>query len=191
MKIPLQLLFFLVLLSCSTRSNRDYVKLSIPDELKNNAEVVEKLQKDADQLNRVFNSIDDFIEDLLSIKEEVMAYDSTKSNVFFKAKLSLKMTKIQSSAAKIMYNALWYIGKDIVNQDTTLITKLSVNDKIVYKKCLNHIQIQSKLIDARLKEMDVAMKELNKLIDEKIPNSARKGHNEIKNNNIDSVKTLK
>ena len=191
MKIPLPLLFFLFLFSCSTRSNRDYVKLSIPDELKNKPEVVEKLQKDADQLNKVFNSIDDLFEDMMSIKEEVMAYDSTKSNVFFQAKLALKMTKIQSSAAKIIYNALWYVGKDIVNQDTTLITKLSVNDKIVYQKCLNHIQIQSKLIDARLKEMNVALKELNKAIDEKIPKSSRKEHNEIKSNHIDSVKTGK
>jgi hypothetical protein len=192
LKFTLQILFFLFLLSCSTRSNKDYVKLSIPEEFKNNPEVVEKLQKDVDQLNKVFNSIDDFIEDIVSLKEEVMAYDSTKSYTLFKAKITLKMVKIQSSEAKILYNALWYIGKDIVNKDTTLITKLSTNDRIAYRKCLNHIKIQTDLLNSRLTEMNLELEELNKLIEEKMPELAKKGQDGIKNNNrIDSVKTGK
>lgn len=186
MKFALQFLVLFLLLSCSTRSNLDYVKLSIPDELKHETAVVDKLQKDVDQLNRVFNSIDDFIEDIISIKEEVMVYDSTKSYTLFKAKLLLKINKIKSSEAKIMYNALWYFGKDIVNNDTTLITKLSVENRVIYYKCLDHIKIQTNLLDSRLEEMSKELKELNDLMKEKMPDLK----NEIKNDqNMDSVKT--
>lgn len=165
--LPAALFFFAI--ACSTRSQREYVKLTIPEELRDHPEVVEKLEEDVEQLNRVFNSIDDYLEDLLSLEDEIREFDTTGSTAVFRAKMSMKMMKIQSSAAKITYNAAWYFGKDILASDTTLLTRLDEGERMQYSKCMDHISVQSDLLQSRLEEIAVRMDSLVILMDEKMP----------------------
>lgn len=58
-KFVYSILITTTMLACTNRNMNDYVKLNIPEELKDNKEVVDKLQDDVDQLNKVFNSLED------------------------------------------------------------------------------------------------------------------------------------
>ena len=188
MRVFIQLIFLLLLLfSCATRSQKDYVKLVIPESLKNNKVAVEKLQEDAEQLNKVFNSMDDLFEDILSIREDLEKFDSTSSYTWFEIKMNYRKIMIQKSFAKIAFNVMWYAGKDILSGDTIMITKMNEGDRVIYKKCLMHISLQKDLLSKRFDEISAGMDSLNKELDEKMPLLKKMKNEHLKATEKDSI----
>jgi len=184
--------FIISVLACSTRSQKDYVNLSIPEELLSNEEVVEKLQGDADRLNNIFNSMDDFMEDIVSIKEEISEYDTADPSALLRARLSLKVAKIQASQLKIAGNVAWFGANIIMNSDTTFPSTLNNSERALYENCRKNIKIDDGLLDKRLEEIGKDMSELSALMDEKFPSIEEKMENEaradsIRNTSADTI----
>lgn len=164
----------IIAISCSTRSEKDYVNLTIPEELSANEEVVNKLRGDAERLNSIFNSMDDFMEDIVSLKEEISEYDTANPSALFRVKLSLKMTKIHASQIKIAGNAAWFMANVIMNSDTTFPSTLSNSERALYEKCRSNIDIDQTLINSRLEEISKDLHELHDLMEQKFPSIEKK-----------------
>lgn len=148
--------FLLLLFSCASKSQVDYVQLSIPDELKGNSEAVAYLEKDAKNVNKTLNHIDDILTDM----EELMVYISTqdlKENeepdpAVVKEVMS-RIEGLSSSYVKFHLTLLWTFGKDLFSEDETakkLITKMETPEGIVFKKSLDHIKLKKELIKSRM-----------------------------------------
>ncbi len=165
MKKALPTIFILAfLLSCQTEPQTDYVELIIPAELQNNEEAVEKLKSDAEQLNRVFNSVEEIMLNITRLKEDFQTFDEQTDTTAFKSQLRKRIKKIEWSAAKFTFNLFWLGLKDY-NTDKghrEILEKLSKGETIQYKKCLNHLQVKKDIV---LEKYNHFTKELDELLE--------------------------
>lgn len=166
------LLMTLFLLSCAKKpTNKEYVTLTIPEELEKYPAVVEELNHDVEQINEFINSLDKLIQDFLDIQEDIEKYDTSKSTAMLKTRLSLRALKIQSSYASLALKGAWWIGRKVMISDSSLISPLSENEVEIYRNCLNNIELQEDLINNRLKEIEMSMHRFDSIWNAKFPDS--------------------
>lgn len=163
------LLSVLALASCEPESQTDYVQLTIPEELKSNSEVVASLEKDAKQLNRALNSIEDYLNRLLEIGEEIEAIEEDTDPEQLKKDIEKSVEKLATAQAKFMLNLAWFGFREVWEQSdkAELLQKMSNGETIVYEKSVAHLKIKQDLVEEKLETFSNNIEQLTKRLEEK------------------------
>ena len=176
-------LILFAILSCEPESQTDYVNLEIPVELRNNKEAVKRLESDAKQLNRIFNSLEEMLDNIIKLKTDINAFEESDDIDDLEKKLNKRYDEIGRSYAKFGLNILWLLGKDYVNEKghQEILKKLSRGETIHYTKCLNHLSVKKEVIDEKIEQFAKEFDELGKAIDSKKEIIERKREEQSKN----------
>lgn len=170
MKKYLSLVFVLILLfSCETEPQTDYVELVIPAELQNNKEAVEQLESDAKQLNKVFNSAEEIMLNITRFKDDIRALDEQTDSTAFRKQMKKRVEQVEWSIAKFAFN-IWWLGLKDYNTEQghrEIISKLSKREALQFNKCLKHLEIKQDVVKQKFEKFSKEMKELSQLIDKK------------------------
>ena len=95
---------FFFFLSCSTKSQRDYVQLEVPPVLASHSEAVEHLEETTARVNRIMNSMDDFVVSFEELAESVATLDTSMSKKEMRRIVEREMDKMGKAYIKIFAN---------------------------------------------------------------------------------------
>lgn len=163
----------LLLYSCASKSQVDYVQLTIPEELKNNPEAVAYLKKDVKNVNKTLNHIDDMlteVEDLMAYISTLDIHEDQEPDPAVVAEVEARIERLSKSYFKFGLTMMWTFGKDILSEDETaklLITKMETSEGIVFQKSLDHVKLKKGLIQERMDEFVAKMERGREVIEGK------------------------
>lgn len=168
MKYTFLFLCLIVLVACQTKSKTDYVQLVIPEELKTNKEVVEKLEDDAKQLNRIFNSIEDFYQEIIALEDVLNALDDSTSTEELKQSLDKWAKELVKTQQRFAINVLWFFAKDLKPEETQeILNGLTEGQTVQYNKCIAHLDLKRDVIKDKVEELSEGFERLLKAFEEK------------------------
>ncbi len=154
MKQYLSLLISLLLLAnCGTDSNTDYVKLNIPPDL-DDPTVIKALEKDAKNLNRIFNSLEDcadtfigLVDTMTDITEETAPRELALQYAKHSKKFAWKMTKLT-------FNMTYLVAEENFKNKSVqeIVKELSDNERKVYTKTIKHLSLKKEELEKKGEE---------------------------------------
>ncbi len=162
-----RLLFFLTLLlvSIQTFAQVDYVKLVIPDALKNNPKAIEYLEKDVKQLNKLFNSIDGLVTEFEGLVDIINRVDTNDvaSIEAVRPEVEAKLMGLSTQFISVNFNLMWYLGKDAFASEAAtqgIITEIDSDEGRAFKKSMDHIQLKKGLLEKRAEDFLKKLEEI-------------------------------
>lgn len=168
MKYKFLLFCSLIIVGCQTKSKTDYVQLIIPEELKNNKEVVEKLEDDAKQLNRVFNSVEDYCKDIIDLENVFAEINDSTSAEEIEQSLTQWYDELIKTQKRFAVNVLWFLVKDLKTEETQeLLNSLTTGQEFHYRKCVDHLDLKREVLKRKVDEVSEGFKRMIKVFEEK------------------------
>jgi cytoplasmic iron level regulating protein YaaA (DUF328/UPF0246 family) len=144
------------------------VKLIIPEELKNNKEAVGRLEDDAKQLNRVFNSVEDYCKDIIELENVLAEISDSSSAEEIKQLLSQWYDQLVQTQKRFTVNVLWFVVKDLKAEETEeILNGLTSGQKVQYQKCVDHLDIKRDIVKTKFEEIKEGFQRLLIVYEEK------------------------
>ncbi len=161
-------LFFLFP-SCTTKSQRDYVQLEVPPVLESHPEAVEHIEEVASRINRIMNSLDDFVVSLEELMASVVSLDTSMSKNEMTRIVEKEMDKMGKTYLKIFANVGYFqyrMMKDEKRQKE-IENNLSGDALECFRQNCYKLRLNKELIDQRGNEIMTSMENMSKLLEEK------------------------
>lgn len=164
------IVFILFLIfSCEPEPQTDYVELVIPQELIGNKDAIAELEADAKKLNNVFNSFEEILNKFVGLRNDIDAFNEDTEIEQYRRKLKKEVEAIQWSVVKLAVNTFWLSTKNYSKDKghKEILKKLANNEAVVYKKCLNHLNVRKEVLKEKLDAFEKEFKELSNAIEKK------------------------